>query len=63
MKTVKFIKPYSPYAVGDIAGLTDKEARIAIQEEVAEEYKPKNEKKTLEDAPVNKMATEPEIKK
>ena len=63
MKTVKFIKPYSPYAVDDIAGLSDKEARIVIQEEVAEEYKPKTEKKSIETAPVNKMTTEPEQKK
>ncbi len=38
-RVVKFIKPFSVYAVDDIAGLTDAEAREAIEAEAAVPYK------------------------
>ncbi len=38
-RVVKFIKPFSVYAVDDIAGLTESEARAAIEAEAAVPYK------------------------
>jgi hypothetical protein len=38
-RVVKFIKPFSVYAVDDIAGLTEAEAREAIEAEAAVPYK------------------------
>lgn len=38
-RVVKFTKPFSVYAVGDIAGLTDEEAKAAIDAEAAVPYK------------------------
>jgi len=35
MKAVKFVKSYSPYVVGDIAGLPDSEADRAIKMGIA----------------------------
>lgn len=39
---VKFVKPHSPYAEGDIAGIPDKEAEELIEAGVAVEYKKKD---------------------
>lgn len=38
-RVVKFIKPFSVYAVDDIAGLTEAEARAAIEADAAVPYK------------------------
>lgn len=38
-RVVKFIKPFSVYAVDDIAGLTDEEAKAAIDADAAVPYK------------------------
>lgn len=55
MKLVKFIKPFSPYAVGDVAGLPDKDAKTAIDAEAAVLYKEKDEEKeTTEEKTVKK---------
>ena len=42
MKLVKFVKPHSPYAEGDIAGIPDKEAEELIESGAAVDYKRKN---------------------
>ena len=55
MKVVKFVKPYSPYAVGDVCGLPDKEARAAIKAGKAVPYKEEKEEKSVDEAPVDKM--------
>ncbi len=39
MRIVKFIKPYSPYAAGDIAGLKENEAAVVIEAKAAVPYK------------------------
>lgn len=39
---VKFVKPHSPYAEGDIAGIPDKEAEELIEVGAAVEYKKKD---------------------
>lgn len=39
---VKFVKPHSPYAEGDIAGIPDKEAEELIEAGAAVEYKKKD---------------------
>ncbi len=52
MKVIKFVEPYSPYAVGDVAGLPDKEAKVAVDAGKAVPYK---EGKSVDEAPVDKM--------
>lgn len=39
LKLVKFVQPYSPYAVDDITGLSDKLAEKLIDEEICVPYK------------------------
>ncbi len=74
MKLVKFVKPHSPYAEGDIAGIADKEAEELIETGAAVEYKNKKDsdskepEKTVEtenlDQPVeDKMVKSPVTKK
>lgn len=47
MKTIKFVKPHSPYAVDDIAGLPDKEAGELIEAGIAVPFK-KNGKEEVQ---------------
>lgn len=75
---VKFVKPHSPYAESDVAGIPDKEAEELIESGVAVEYKKKDngekgEPKKEEEAGVetenldqpteNKMVKSPAAKK
>lgn len=39
LKLVKFVQPYSPYAVDDITGLSDKLAEKLLAEEICVPYK------------------------
>ena len=50
-RVVKFIKPFSVYAVDDIAGLTDAEAREAIEAEAAVPYKAEKESEKVKEDP------------
>lgn len=69
MKVVKFIEPHSPYAPGDIAGLSNKEAEAVIKAGHAVSYKEEKEKevetenKALNEAPVDKMVKKAQEKK
>lgn len=60
MKTVKFLKPYSPYAEGDVAGLSDEEADKLIEEGIAEKYKAG---KSVDEPAEDKMVNSPAEKK
>ena len=42
MKLIKFVKPHSPYAIDDVAGIPDKEAEALIEDGVAVEYTKKD---------------------
>lgn len=42
MKLVKFVKPHSPYAIDDVAGIPDKDADELIDAGTAVEYKKKD---------------------
>lgn len=50
-RVVKFIKPFSVYAINDIAGLTDAEAREAIEAEAAVPYKTEKESEKVKEDP------------
>lgn len=69
MKVVKFIEPHSPYAPGDIAGLSNKEAEAVIKAGKAVSYKEEETKdqeqedKALDEAPVDKMVKKAQVKK
>lgn len=54
-RVLKFIKPFSVYATGDIAGLTEAEAREAIEAEAAVPYK---EEKQVKNEPEKKKEEE-----
>lgn len=58
MKLVKFIEPHSPYAPGDITGFEDAEADILVKEKKAVFLK-----KSVDEAPENKMVDEAPKKK
>ncbi len=58
MKLVKFIEPHSPYAPGDITGFPDDEADHLIKEGKAVPFK-----KSVDEAPENKMVNEAPKKK
>jgi len=58
---VKFIKRYSPYQSGEIAGFEDKEAVRLINLGVAEHYSiPQTESF---EAPIDRMVKKPKVKK
>ena len=64
MKGVKFITPFPPYKVGDIAGFNESEADKLVKEEIAEFLKPERvEVKEVVKPPVDKMIKSPKIKK
>jgi endonuclease YncB( thermonuclease family) len=50
MKIIEYIKPHTPYAVGDIASAEDKVAAELVKDGVAKYY---------EKSPKNKMVEEP----
>ena len=58
MKTIKFIKPHSPYAVGDIAGVPDKEAEEFIESGFAVKFDKKSVGKEVEAEPEVQPETE-----
>ncbi|MBI2034268.1 MAG: hypothetical protein HYT11_00875 [Candidatus Levybacteria bacterium] len=74
---VKFVKPHSPYAEGDIAGIPDKEAEELIKAGAAVEHKKKDnggkneskenetdsEGKNLDQPAEDKMVKSPTTKK
>ncbi len=60
MKVVKFVASHSPYAPGDVAGLSDKEAEAVIKAKKAVAYTPK---KAIDEAPEDKMVKSPGKKK
>lgn len=75
-RVVKFTKPFSVYAVGDIAGLTEAEAKEAIEAEAAVPYKAEKESekeeakreetdeaKSVDSPVVDKMAKNAPVKK
>lgn len=61
---IKFIKRYSPYQSGEIAGFEDKEATRLINIGVAERYSIPRKPKTEDfEAPVDRMVKKPKVKK
>lgn len=60
MKVVKFLQPCSPYAVGDIAGVSDEEAEKFIADGVAEKYK---KEKSVDEPEENTAMSSPPVKK
>ena len=58
MKTIKFVKPHSPYAVDDIAGIPDKEAEELIDAGFAVKFDKKSADKEIAVDP----GVEPETK-
>lgn len=58
MKLVKLVEPHAPYAPGDVTGFADKEADRLIEEGKAVAYK-----KSVDEAPVDKMVNEAPKKK
>ena len=60
MKLVKFVQPYSPYAVDDITGLSDKLAEKLIDEEICVPYKEEKgaSKKSEEEEESTEVETE-----
>lgn len=70
-QVVKFIKPHSPYAVGDVAGLDKESAKIVLELGVAVPYQEGEEAGEVEeietvsvDNPVeDKMVKSPKVKK
>ena len=69
MKVVKFLKPSSPYAEGDIAGIDNEEAAALIKAGVAKAYGKNadtdedSEDKNVGKPPEDKMVGEPAEKK
>lgn len=69
MKVVKFLKPSSPYAEGDIAGIDNEEAAALIKAGVAKAYGKNADAdeapndKNVGEPPENKMVGEPDEKK
>jgi hypothetical protein len=66
MKVVKFIEPFAPYTVGDIAGLDDREARKALESKKAVLFKKEKEDvvtEAVDEAPADKMVKEAPKKK
>jgi len=58
MKTIKFVKPHSPYAIGDIAGIPDKEAEELIDAGVAVKFDKKSAEKEVAAEPKVEPETE-----
>ena len=79
LKLVKFVQPYSPYAVDDITGLSDKLAEKLLAEEICvpykeekgaskkseevEETKEETQGKSVEEPKVNKMVGDAPVQK
>lgn len=75
LKLVKFVQPYSPYAVDDITGLSDKLAEKLLAEEICVPFKEekgaskKSEEKTeeveesTEEKTEEKSVEEPKVNK
>lgn len=58
MKIIKFVKPHSPYAVNDVAGIPDKEADELIEAGVAVKFDKKSADKEVEAEPEVQPETE-----
>lgn len=71
LKLVKFVQPYSPYAVDDVTGLSDKLAEKLLSEEIVVPYKEekgaskKSEEveETKEEKAEEKSVEEPKVNK
>lgn len=57
---VKFLKNHTPYAVGDVTGVSEEAAEKLFSEELAVPYKTKESKKEVENPPVSKDVKQPE---
>ena len=63
MKTLKFLVNHAPYKAGDLAGVSDSEAKRLVSLEVAEYYKAAKEDKQVTEPKENKMLSSPTVAK